>query len=198
MFLNIGKFTKLMKEAYKVGLKIGNINGGTVIYTGHWAAWIENEHVNNKIKAVIMELAGELPEPGTMFEISKHAPDPQMMIETQTIEDIFDAVEDAENKMVVSPIVMDDFGGTRLLQACNELKTIIGIPEDQYQMIDKGAVDLEIEGEPTGPCYCADQYGSIYWYNDIGTVIIMPRPQKESKVYEALREVDFAEKDDAE
>lgn len=57
MFLHLGNFTKQMKVAYKNGrLDIGMLNNGLFISSGHWIVWIEEKHVPNKIKAMIMEL----------------------------------------------------------------------------------------------------------------------------------------------
>jgi hypothetical protein len=192
MFLNISKTSKLIKDAYKTKLGIGNIQDGIIISSGLWTIWIENEHVPNKIKAVIMELAGEMPDENVVFEVNKEAPEPQVT-EPEIYKSVLSSVEKARHKMIVTPVVLKQHREFRLLQndEYNFEKAIVGLPEDQYMIIDKTVVDLDVEGEPTGPCNKGNHESPIYWHNSICTVIFMPVNLKQSELITALSNINF-------
>jgi len=195
MFLNLSKFTSLVKSAYKAKITFGNINGGLAIVSGHWGVWLENDYVPNKIKAIVMELAGELPNPGMIFEVSKTNPDPQIVDRYAVIGDLFESVENADQKMVVTPIVLKTHREIRLLQMNHNGKAMIGIPEEQFQIINKYMIDPDVEGEPTGPC-CSTFQSPIYWHNSICTFVIMPIDIKsmDQDILNALADIDFFKK----
>jgi len=190
MFLNISKFTSLVKKAYKTRLTIGDIDNGLLIMAPRWGVWIRTEFVPNKIKAIVMELAGELPEYGEVFEISKANPDPQI-VEGQSLRSVLEAAGKADESLTVTSLVLNTLDrDVRLLQHKNSILT--GIPEEQFQMINKYAIDYDIEGEPTGPC-CIDYGGLIYWYNSIGIVFMQSANIKvaDRTILKALEQVDF-------
>lgn len=189
MFLNLQRFTRLMKEAYKTKLIIGNLSGGTLITSGYWAVWLDNEHIPNKVKAAIMELAGELPVEGTVFEISKGMIEPQLVMDATYIKRLFIDVEEVDLKLVVTPVVLHNTREMRLLQS-TQTKELVALNEEFYLMIDKTAINYDIEGEPTGPC-CISTSSSIHWYNSICMVLIFPILMKDNAILENLRTVNF-------
>lgn len=193
MFLHINNFKKQIKKAYKTGLKIGNLNDELIISSGFWAVAIDNAQIPNKIKAVIVELMGELPEPGFLFEISKDAPMCQIVKEYKSVEETLKEVKKANEKLIITPVIIKSGKDVRLFQTIKG--EVYGIPEEQYQMIDKTAIDYDNEGEPTGACYIKDLIGNgFYWYNSIGTVVIMPAYLNQQELLKALSTVDFEDK----
>lgn len=63
MFLNMSKLDKAMKAAYKMGvLRIGCVHEGTYISNGHFAAWMNNDYIENEMKGLIIKYAGQMPE----------------------------------------------------------------------------------------------------------------------------------------
>lgn len=195
MFLNISKFTKLMKEAYKTKLVVGDLNGGTIIHSGHWLVWMDNDYIPNKIKATIMELAGELPMVGFVFEINKSLDAPQLVLEHDPLHRLIESVEKADYKLIDTKLVLSKRSGIRLFQS-TKTNNIVGIPEEQFQIIDKYAINYDIEGEPTGPCYTGTEHSPLYWYNSLCTVVIHPNILEKNDLIEALEEVDFEEGDE--
>lgn len=193
MFLDLNKTIKIIKQAYRTRLQIGNLEGNTIISSGYWAISIDNEKVPNKIKAIIMELAGELPRPGMLFEVNKSYPNPQILIDENTIVDILDNVKIANFKVYMTSLSVNN--NMRLFQTQIVGGTMMqGISEDYLSIIDKTAIDYEIEGEPTGPCTITN-HGGVYWYNSTGTVVIYPIKLKESPIFDALLGVDFSKED---
>lgn len=197
MFLNTNRFSKLTKEAYKFRLMIAEIENHTVISSSKWLVSIENEFVPNKVKALIMELAGCLPEPNKVYKIDKSLNAPEdvtnqyLIPMTQLIEN----ADKADIKFIPTPIINDKYPPIRLLQNAKTAQ-IVAVPEDYYQMVDKNCINYEIEGEPTGPCSTADNKAPFYWYNSIGLIIIAPAKFADTGISEALATVDFNEKED--
>jgi hypothetical protein len=195
MFLHLGNFTKQMKAAYKNGkLDIGMLNNGLFLSSGHWLAWIEEKRVPNKIKAMIMELAGTMPEHKQLFTVSKEYPNPQMKIFDDAYKLMLFRQADAVNKLIVTPLELFEHNPITLLQ--NLQGRAYGIRSDWFGMIDSQAIDYDAgEGMPTGPCYGLTINQGIYWYNDFGTVVVMGTPvsPKKQALMDILEFVQFKE-----
>lgn len=194
MFLNINRFSKLTKEAYKFRLMIADIENHTVISSSTWLVSIENGFVPNKVKALIMELAGCLPEPNKVYKIDKSLDAPEDVTSQYLIPmtRLIENADKADIKFIPTPIINDKYSPIRFLQNAKTAQ-IIAIPEDHYQMVDKNCINYEIEGEPTGPCSTADNKAPFYWYNSIGIIMIVPAKFADTGILEALATVDFNE-----
>jgi len=195
MFLNLNKLSKLAKEAYKLELIIGDVNGHTILFSKSWMVSIENDFVPNTIKALIVELTGFLPKSDTIYKIGKSIETPTNVTDTylNPITHFIKGADIANIKFTITPIVDDCYTAMRLLQNVNTSQ-IVTIRESQYQMIDKGCINYEIEGEPTGPC-SNENTGPMYWYNSIGLVMIAAGKLTNENLSGALATVDFSEED---
>jgi len=192
MFVNLTKLTKLTKEAHRFKLMIADIDDHTIITSGQWLVSIENEFVPNKIKALIMELAGFLPPADTVYKIGKDI-EAENITSTHltTITRLIKNTELANIKFLVTPVIDDRYAPVRLLQN-TQTSQIAAIPENQYQMIDKNCIDYEIEGEPTGPCSNVNT-GPLYWFNSIGLVMIaVSNLAANNPLLKTLAAVDFS------
>jgi hypothetical protein len=193
MFVNLTKLTKLTKEAHKFELIIADIDDHTIITSRQWLVSIGNEFVPNKVKALIMELAGFLPPADTVYKIGKDI-EAENITSTclTTITRLIKNAELSNIKFSVTPVIDDRYAPVRLLQN-TQTSQIAAIPENQYQMIDKNCIDYEIEGEPTGPCSNVNT-GPLYWFNSIGLVMIAASNLAASNpLLKALTAVDFSE-----
>lgn len=73
MFVKPKEMCKLIKNAYKTGGLVVMRNMGYYIISPKslfWELQVVEDELHNKIKSCIVELAGELPEEGTGFEIA--------------------------------------------------------------------------------------------------------------------------------
>jgi hypothetical protein len=192
VFISSKVLTKLIKDQYKTILKVGYIDDGIVVIGGEWAVWMDYEHVPNKVKGTIVELAGGLPGKNKLFSLSKDFPTPNYELITPDIEKLFKEIDIADNKLRVSPISLNN--STRLLQADNALQSIVEVKEKLLDLVDLSEVDLDIEGQPTGPCYADDPYGKLFWYNCIGKLYIVPSGKRDNPLFTVLSEVTFDEK----
>ena len=60
-----------MKEAYNGGgLRVGRIYDGLVLSSSTWISWTREGDIPNWLKGAVMELTGELPEEGDLFQAS--------------------------------------------------------------------------------------------------------------------------------
>lgn len=194
MFISTNALSKMIKDQYKTNLRVGYLQDGLVIIGGEWAVWMDYEYVPNKIKGTIVELAGGLPGKDKLFSLSKEYPEPQHEIVTPDIIELFSEINIADNKLNISPIILDTYDSMRLLQTQDPLQNIVEVREKYLMLVDLSEVDLDIEGQPTGPCYAEDPYGKIYWYNDIGMLYVMPSKKRENPLFSILSEVKFDDK----
>lgn len=194
MFISTKALTALIKEQYKINLKVGYLQQGLVVIGGEWAVWMNYEYVPNKIKGAIVELAGGLPEKGKLFSLSKGNPYPQYENVTPVVEELFSEIDNADNKLNLSPIILDVYEPMRLLQTQDPLQNIVEIRQRYLDMVDLEELDYDVEGEPTGPCYAEDPYGKIFWYNDIAKLYVMPYGKRDNPLFSILSEVKFDDK----
>lgn len=196
MFLHTGRFIKLIKSAYNSNkLYVGLMDEKLVIGAPYWGASVDFRHTPNRIKAVITELAGRLPNVGEGFEVSKHTPE---IVTTAAVGSIISALamtkRNATNKAVDTKLRIDEMV---LLQERSDRNNIIAIAENFFSVVDKTAVDYEIEGEPTGP----SSYGSfqpIYWCNSICEYFALPIKTKYEELIEAIKDLNFREENKGE
>ncbi|HWQ29475.1 MAG TPA: hypothetical protein VN549_00680 [Negativicutes bacterium] len=191
MFLDIPKFTGILKSAYKnSGLTIGYLNEGLVVSSGYWIIWLRAENIPNKIKALVVELCGFIPESQMMFYISKDNPNPQYKIETaDRIQDMIEDFRDADKKLHITPVVLLEGFDVRLLQT--PTRVLVGMNEAYFGIIDPSNVDYGQESMPTGPCFREAPETGIYWHNENCIVIVFPAKVRNTEVAEALQKVDF-------
>jgi len=204
MFLNINKFEKEVKRQYKdKSITIGMVydkNEETdmlMLWAGIWAVYISSKYLSNKIKALVVELLGDMPKPGQIFEVSKQDPTPQLQIFHPMYVRRLDERWEATNKLVPTNILLEDSAVLRLFQDFTS-KDILQFDDNLLSMIDQYEIDIETESMPTGPCRKADDMSLAYWHNEVGTVIIAPRKSKNKDIIEALKVVSFKEKESKE
>ena len=191
MFLNSAALIKQMRVAYSGnGITFADKEDGLVINASVWFVWIHNSHVSNKIKAVVMELAGVLPERGSIFTVSKQNPTPQYRIDGDTNSWILGVISNCKEPLKVTPVCLFEDKEVRLLQD-TRLCQMHGINNLFFNIIDKTQVDLEIESEPIGPGYYKQVKTGICWYNEICKFMIMPFYSKRKEVLESLSTVKF-------
>lgn len=78
MFIDKTKFKKAVNTAYKKeGLTVSNDGDGIIICGGGvWVIWMRENRLPKTIKAILIELIGELPGPGEEYNTAKEDMDP--------------------------------------------------------------------------------------------------------------------------
>ncbi len=68
MFCKTGELKKIMKASLKrCGLFVCNVNNHYLVYADNWGIYVNHVFASNKFKAAIMELIGDIPEPGECY-----------------------------------------------------------------------------------------------------------------------------------
>lgn len=165
MFVKPAVLKKLMKRQYKTsGLVVAN-NGPTIYIGGDW--WgIETlrEFIPNQIKAAIIELTGEFPEEGEVFNATKDGNQMQMDVNNRVI------VETDPDKMRITSILINSSNGKRMRILQDEEKRIVLIDEEFISMVDNTMINAE-EGETSaeGPFY---KNNKINWENNVSRMAV--------------------------
>lgn len=194
MFISTTVLPKLMKKAYKSRLRVGNMDKGIVIIGAEWMVWIAEERVPNKIKATIMELFGMIPKANEAYTVCKDLPEPQLECIDIMRLNFYDGMHKADRKLIVTPAFINNWKMYRLLQV-DKTKEIVKVNDELMGLIDKSELNLDLEGEPTGPACMEDIYSSIYWYNETCKLLILTDGVRTSPLFNKLREVDFSGKE---
>ena len=191
MFIGTSVLKKHMKKAYDTGfLHIGNKEEGLYICTGHIAVWIDNEYIPNKVKALVMEFAGTMPDTDAVFKVSKAEPIPQYELD----QEIF-YLSNMWNRYKIpctrTKVHLDLCGLHEVFQN-NGTKTLYIVPDTYLDLIDLGEIDYDYENLPTGPSTMLG--GQFMWSNATCKLLITASKMPEdNKVLENLKIINFEE-----
>lgn len=181
MFVTSQGFKKLINEAYKgIGLRVGNNGEGYFIAGGYWVIWIKNGCIPKKGLASIIELTGELPEPGEAFKATKEGN--QYEVPWNEMYNAMGNAEECKEHVDITPLTLKYRTGqqARILQNPSN-NTIILINERFIDIIDNTAVEYsngEIQAE--GPMISGRMQG-VFWKNNIMALYVCPRTNDENK-----------------
>lgn len=194
MFLHMPTFKRLIKAAFRRDcLRIGNLDGGLLVNGGTFAAWFRNDMIPNKVKAAVMELAGELPANGEIFKATKDGN--QYEISKNPVWNIHHSLEEADKRYVVTPVVLNDsrYDTFRFLQRAGG-GAIHVIKEEFISLIDLGELDYS-HGEDTleGP-YGRDDGMMFFWKTEFCVLCVFGVKLYRGiarKIRNSLADVDF-------
>lgn len=169
MFFKQSVLKRLFKNAYKgVGLTVGQDSNGKGYYVAgsYWVIWVAVEHITKETKAAIIELCGDLPEPGEVFKAQKDGGN-KYEIEQNEIYNLPERYEKAEIRFNVKKTIIESDGVlNRLLQSDDDNRHIIAINEVFMNLIDPGEVNYDKgEYDPDGPVAEYADGNFIYWGN---------------------------------
>ena len=181
MFITSQGFKKLINEAYKgVGLNVGNDGEGYYISGGYWVISIMHGWIPKKELSSIIELTGEMPEPGEGFKATK-AGNQYELPWHEAYAAMTHAME-CEEHMEVTPMTLKYKNGqqARILQ--NPVnKTIVLIDERFINIIDNTVVEYDKgEFQAEGPMISGKMQG-VFWRNDTMALHVCPRTDDKNK-----------------
>lgn len=146
MFINTKILKRLMKEAHKSGLVIGQTKDEIHISGMSWTADIMKKWMPKQIMAQIIELAGELPDVGKKREYYRINGKDQS-------DDIGEMVKEKEELNVIAEttnlILIDAFGAKNRLLQIND--RILVVNDVFVEIADPQSVDAEKECSIEGP-----------------------------------------------
>lgn len=145
MFLNRTKFKKMMKEAYNGGgLRVGRIYDGLVLSSSTWISWTREGDIPNWLKGAVMELTGELPEEGDLFQAS-YTDGIQYQVKENPIYNLPGRFRESHFAFTDTKVTRE---GIRFFQN-KQNREIIAVNEKFASLID--LKELQGENPPMGP-----------------------------------------------
>lgn len=166
MFFKDSDFKRLLKEAYKYGgLHIGNTGKTVYIASEWWVMEVQQGEIPKEKLAGIIELVGELPEPGAGIHATKDF-EQYEFVEN----DRYAAIENAKGclyKLKATGVSVDGF---RILQH-DYTRTIILVRDDIVAMIRPQDVE-DGHTQPEGPV--AGRLPGVFWANNVMAFCVMP------------------------
>ncbi|QHQ61366.1 hypothetical protein Ana3638_11765 [Anaerocolumna sedimenticola] len=192
MFINPTHLKKLMTAAYKGGgIRIGYFDEGYIIIAGTWMVWLDVNYIPNKVKAIIMELAGVLPEEDTVFIVSKEKPMPQTEMDIHSYFHINTLEKEAKYPVTLSNVLLDKHFNVYRLMQVNESKQLVMMDMNHLNLIDLNEIDYDQENTLSGPCTNFGQ-SMYFWRNATCTLLLMGTAvPAENPVITALSVIDF-------
>lgn len=174
-FIHLNETGKLVKKAYTAErLKVGNFydkEDGTriLIATPQMVISITNEHVPNKLKAIITEFIGSVPAELNVTEYGK-VNDRQLEIdEAKTLVGLAEGTGSVP--FVKTQVTLHDQGhAVRVIQNPKTLQCL-GIKEELLNLINPNELNYDIEGDPIGPELTEDLQ-KAYFYNGTTTLLL--------------------------
>lgn len=174
MFFKTSVLKRLFKDAYKgAGLTVGHMTDpedeevdGYYISSGWWVIWFNNWTFPKEAKAAIIELCGELPQPGEVFKAIDGAGN-QYEIEQKEIFNLPAAFERAKVKFRKTNILQQQSDRVvRILQE-EEGRTVKAVSELFFNLINRKAIDYDNgEYDPIGPVATSKESPFLYWGNN--------------------------------
>ena len=205
MFFKKAVFKRLLKNAYKgVGLTVGRdqkinedgeiVRDGYYIGGGYWIIWVDTEYITKEAKAAIIELCGELPEPGESFTAYKESGN-QYGMGYEEVYDLPKIYQQCNTHFRVSKIICKEGDVLqRLLQAEDETNHIIAINEVFMDLIEPDAVDYDNgEREPDGAFGLCSMSKCVLWGNEVCYLMAFIREIKDPEVEDYLEHLEKKE-----
>lgn len=165
MFLKTGELKKIMKSSLKRhGLIVGNIKEHYLVYSDNWGLSIESAYASNKFKAAIMELIGDLPEPGEcyLYEIGA---DKEITAQSEFgYPDPFEEWKKAKDFAVVVPMFLHAWPHEYIIcQKKSSLEYMTALRSLTADVISDSEIDSQVEHRPGRPSVLG---ATLYWKNE--------------------------------
>lgn len=165
MFLKTGEMKKIMKASLKRhGLIVGNVNDHYLVYSDNWGVYVEHTYSTNKFKAAIMELIGDLPEPGEcyFYEITNEK---EIGQKTELdYPDPFELWREAKDFAVIAPMFLVSWPHEYMvMQTKQALRFIVADRALTNNVISGSELDRASESMPGHPSF---KDGVLYFKNE--------------------------------
>ena len=177
MFFKNAGFKQLLKRAHKVNaLKMANDNTGIIVAGSYWTMWIDKEEIPKEKKAILIEFAGNLPEPGEQIKIEGEMC--QLEIPDEWMMETLLRAGEANIPLTDTGIVIDT-GRQQIRLLQRDSGEITAADEWICSLIERGSVKesgQKVEGPQLG------KNGRLYWETDQHTFEVYPvKPEGEIK-----------------
>ena len=161
MFVKLSILKKLMKQAYKSGLTLANSGERILIAGRYWEMDIRKEEMPKELLTAVIELVGELPEPGKRYSCTKDG----------NQQECGKALE-VDPELFITEYLVTDM--TLLAKTGTKQRILQNYGTGAGELINEVFIDLVYDGEingsrgetaPAGP-FCKIGTGAL-WENNI-------------------------------
>lgn len=192
MFLNTPTVKKLFKKAFNsYGLVVRRPSENVLYIEGSgWEIETIYEYMPYKWKAAIIELAGEIPEPGKGYVATKENVQYELELTHNSLYRRYMAAKDGLTKIPV--VITKPYYECCLFQD-DDTKELFATDRVLGELLDIREISINDEGMPCGPCK-ATGGTCIYWHNEYGTYaaeIVELSERYDGEIIEALGAIDF-------
>ena len=188
MFLKKTVLKRLMKEAYKHGLRVAATEERYYLCGGYWEMDILKKHMPKEILAAVLELTGWIPETGESYCATKEGN--QVDINRKEVS------VDAEEEIAVTDLTIDRNGiSQRILQ--DECRgNILLIHDRLIDIVDNTEIEGK-KGECTaeGPFYRANDI--LYENNVMRWHVCARKDERKDSLLKELSKINLMEEDGA-
>ncbi|MDE7331242.1 MAG: hypothetical protein K2O16_03225 [Lachnospiraceae bacterium] len=173
MFITTAGFKSLIKEAYKNGRLVAGATPEEYLFEGSfWVIRVHRDRLPKKEKAAVVELTGELPSPGEVFQAAKGEANQQEMPDN-SIWDIGNIFRNCREEIAVTRSLYQSGTGTYRVMQNRRNNNCFFISERFISIFDSRAL-TEGESLPEGPRALTAGRGTLYWKNNNMTLAVMP------------------------
>lgn len=173
MFYKLNVAKRLMKRAYKgAGLIVGVTEQGWFYVAGTW--WCICQDINltpKEFKAAVIELVGDLPEPGSNFRAYKDGGNQYMIDQSHQflLPRVFAEIDDGDagNDYKETPIILEFSDHTVRVLESEQYGPIMTVQEEAIQLVDRDGIDHDAgETDIIGPAVLGSGDPRLVWHND--------------------------------
>lgn len=196
MFLKTGELKKMMKAALKSGgLYVGNMSGRYLVHTDTWGLNTEILYASNKFKAALMELIGDIPEPGEYYKYALQ--DGEVLQDVEIgYPDVYEEWKKAKDYATHVPIYLCSWPHTYIvLQVHSDLGYKVADKLLTADLIGSKELDTTVESMPERPGY-GD--GILYYKNDTTIYWVHttePGERARETLFPSMEKLDFFQRD---
>lgn len=194
MFIKNSKFKALLKDAYKHHeLNVGRTDKGVfIIDAPTWHLEAFEEYLTNEIKAMIVELVGDLPAAGQAWSYRETQEAPQTMMIDCLFENLWEQTKETKwIEMEKTRVYLEKDGGLcNMIQSKSLSKDNSYISVDFLNTIDKKACNEE--EDMYGPLM--NLAGKVLWYSSemaFKCTCTAPRYSGERELLQATNGIDM-------
>lgn len=170
MFIKPTEFKKLAKSAWETGTLVLSMYEGQMLIEGSsWVIAYQVDTIPNRIKAILVEMCGELPGVNETFRACKGQANQYEFEQTVLWGWIEETVNSARYEAEVTRAAWIKKSG-RMSRVVKAGTTTMMVAQEVLNTVDKSAIE-EWEDDMRGPFLFRNQ--GLYWENSYGTAIFL-------------------------
>lgn len=198
MFLKTGEMKRIMKSSLKKhGLIVGNIDEHYLVYSDCWGVYVEHAFATNKFKAAIIELIGDLPDPGECYLYTIDS-DKEIVAQMETgYPDPYELWKEARDVGIATPMSLNAWPHEYVVfQRKRDLEFVVALRDLTTGVISASELDTACEHMPDRPSILN---GAVLYFKNESTIYWVhtesPGARAREVLFPCMKNIDFFESD---